>query len=363
MRGNEHTSNKKREKMSVDKEEESGKRPVKKGRNPKGMAKEPQKPPRKPKEEPEEEDYPEDDDLEDEEDLEDEDDEEEEEEKPKPNPKKGAKPNKAGKADGEEKDYFWMKVLIVTIVIIWGSLFAGSWAGNYLLESKLFAKKTAADSGDPKKPKVWKTVIEEDEKGGLSKTAVLTDNTDELKIDDFRNIDDPIPGIDDQSLKKLDPQSILPIQEPVPSNDPTPDQSGAPQTPEPSGTEPASQSVPTPDSTQSPAPEIPHPPLDETANAGTQTGESGVVEKVSNSLLPPEGSYNIQIGAFSSEENAGKMADELKAKGHETVIERVSIDGKDSFKVKIIEKDSKESAAKKADELKSEGYDAIVVPR
>ena len=42
----------------------------------------------------------------------------------------------------------------------------------------------------------------------------------------FRNIDDPIPGIDDQSIKNFTPQDISPLQEPTHSNSSSPNLNG-----------------------------------------------------------------------------------------------------------------------------------------
>ena len=113
--------------------------------------------------------------------------------------------------DSDEPDYFWVKVLVVTIIIVWGALIAGSWAGNYFLKSDFF-KRHNSQVVDDNKPKVWKTIVEVDKSGAVSKSAVLADNTDDLQIDDFRNTNEPIPGIDDQSLKSL--KDIEPLQEP-----------------------------------------------------------------------------------------------------------------------------------------------------
>ena len=118
--------------------------------------------------------------------------------------------SESSKEEEKQTDYFWMKALITMIVVIWIALFAGSWAGNYMLESKLFLKKNHSD--DQNKPKVWKTIISDDN----TKTVVPVDNTDELKIDDYKNTDEPIPGIDDQSLKTLQAKDLM-IQEPIPS--------------------------------------------------------------------------------------------------------------------------------------------------
>ena len=134
------------------------------------------------------------------------------EEKSKKKPEK--KTNKEEKDEEDEPDYFWVKVLIVTIIIVWAALITGSWAGNYFLKSEFF-KKYNSQVVDSNKPKVWKTIVEVDKSGVVSKSAILADNTDDLQIDDYRNTNEPIPGIDDQSLRNL--KDIEPLQEP--SND------------------------------------------------------------------------------------------------------------------------------------------------
>ena len=134
------------------------------------------------------------------------------EEKSKKKPEK--KTNKEEKDEEDEPDYFWVKVLIVTIIIVWVALITGSWAGNYFLKSEFF-KKYNSQVVDSNKPKVWKTIVEVDKSGVVSKSAILADNTDDLQIDDYRNTNEPIPGIDDQSLRNL--KDIEPLQEP--SND------------------------------------------------------------------------------------------------------------------------------------------------
>ena len=134
------------------------------------------------------------------------------EEKSKKKPEK--KTNKEEKDEEDEPDYFWVKVLIVTIIIVWAALITGSWAGNYFLKSEFF-KKYNSQVVNSNKPKVWKTIVEVDKSGVVSKSAILADNTDDLQIDDYRNTNEPIPGIDDQSLRNL--KDIEPLQEP--SND------------------------------------------------------------------------------------------------------------------------------------------------
>jgi len=210
----------------------------------------------------------------------------EKEKKKKQKSKYKNKENKEEDSD-EEPDYFWVKVLIVTLIIIWAALIAGSWAGNYFLKSEFF-KKYNSQVVDENKPKVWKTVVEVDKSGAVSKSAVLADNTDDLQIDDFRNTNEPIPGIDDQSLKNL--KDIEPLQEP--SND------------------------------------------------------SSAIE--------------IQIASEETMDNANKIAEDLKAKGYNPVVEPFVENGVNRFRVKISES-SEENANKKLEELKALEYKPLII--
>ena len=201
--------------------------------------------------------------------------------------KKDKKNNKKEDSDDDEPDYFWVKVLIVTIIIVWGALIAGSWAGNYFLKSEFF-KKYNSQVVDENKPKVWKTVVEVDKSGVVSKSAVLADNTDDLQIDDFRNTNEPIPGIDDQSLKSL--KDIEPLQEP--------------------------------------------------------SSDSSAIE--------------IQITSEDTMENANKIAEDLKAKGYNPLVEPFVENGANKYRVKISES-SQENANKKIEELKALNYKASII--
>ena len=254
------------------------------------------------KEESEEESEDEDDSEEDEEDNSDEEDSEDKvekiedskkieevSEKEKNKKQKSKDKNKENKEEDseEEPDYFWVKVLIVTLIIIWAALIAGSWAGNYFLKSEFF-KKYNSQVVDENKPKVWKTVVEVDKSGAVSKSAVLADNTDDLQIDDFRNTNEPIPGIDDQSLKNL--KDIEPLQEP--------------------------------------------------------SDDSSAIE--------------IQIASEETMDNANKIAEDLKAKGYNPLVEPFVENGVNRFRVKISES-SEENANKKLEELKALEYKPFII--
>ena len=69
--------------------------------------------------------------------------------------------------------------------------------------------------------------------------------------------------------------------------------------------------------------------------------------------------YKVQVGAFSTESNAEKLAKKLKAKGYETIIVFV---GK-LYKVQLGAFSSKTNAENLAEKLKNDGFDSIVTTK
>jgi len=250
------------------------------------------------------------------------------------------------------KDYFWVKVLVIAIVIMWLSLAAGTWVGNYLTEHKIIPTKEDTVISTEQKPKVWKTIVEVDEKGDVSKTAKLENPEENLNIDDFRNIDDPIPGLDDRSTKTPRPSDIKIVQEPVKQEPPplpgaTDNRTEEPKPTETTSAEP-SQGSQVDSSKENKTNPTENPTPKPTVSAEPKTAENNE-------------SYNIQMGSFANQENANKMIEDLKNKGHNATIEKVVSGDKEFYKVKI-NGSSQKDAKNKADELKKEGFDAIVTP-
>ncbi|MBR0518580.1 SPOR domain-containing protein, partial [bacterium] len=105
---------------------------------------------------------------------------------------------------------------------------------------------------------------------------------------DFRNTNEPIPGIDDQSLKNL--KDIEPLQEP--------------------------------------------------------SDDSSAIE--------------IQVASEETMDNANKIAEDLKAKGYNPLVEPFVENGVNRFRVKISES-SEENANKKLEELKALEYKPLII--
>lgn len=271
-----------------------------------------------------------------------------------------------GKKRKEEKppgkDYFWMKVVLVTIVIVWISLFAGSWVGKKIADEKITQERRSSSSiAAEQKPKTWKTIVSTDDS-----QAVMSGKTgDEINIPDFRNIDDPIPGLDDQSIKNAADAIPVPVQEPpgtaqetqtTPEPPPLPTEQNTTQKADGSvQTVPAAASEPSPSASSS----VPEPPK-------TQTAEPSVSPTASQSPKAQEnggaaGNYELQMGSFANQENADKMAAELKQKGHSVRVEKVKDGDREYFKVKTDNLGDQESAREQADKLKKDGFDAIII--
>jgi cell division septation protein DedD len=299
--------------------------------------------------------------------------------------------------DKIEKDSFWIKVLIITIVIVWCSLIAGNWVGHYIADTKILVKRTASlgeKNTVAEKPKGWKTVVGLDNQGRVSQDTRQEEPVPELKVTDFRNIDDPIPGIDDQSIRTLGkgddssgttdngvPPSLpekLKVKEgsgtyvtegdpdSIKKETPQEDLKGKPvvdKTATPSPTKAALSSptpTPTPASTQARVAPKESPGKDKTKDDSKDAPK----DKEGAKKTPDAGAYDLQIGSFSSQQNASKMLDDLKQKGYSAHIEKVKDGDKEYFKVKMEEKhDSREAAQSRAGKLKEDGFDAIIISR
>lgn len=282
------------------------------------------------------------------------------------------KKHKEEDSDDNYKDYFWVKVLVVTIVIIWLSLAAGTWVGNFLTVNKILPSKADTEVSAEQKPKAWKTIVEVDNHGNLSKTGQLDGSSENVNIDDFRNIDDPIPGVDDQSIKVLNSPDINVVQEPpkpvpppLPGASVTPSES--PSSPEP---QPSESSTATATATKTQDTNEDHKEKKEHKEskdpAEKKPSPEPTLAKPAKTPEPSQpnsnGNYNIQMGSFSNQGNADKMIDDLKKKGHNATVEKVTSGDKEFYKVKITNSPSQKDAKDKAEELKKEGFDAIVTP-
>ncbi|GEM_PF-2179642 len=299
-----------------------------------------------------------------------------------------------------EKDSFWIKVLVITIVIVWASLVTGSWAGHYFVETQIIGKQTALsdDKSLPaEKPKNWKAVVSLDRQGKVANPDQNKEEDSELNVPDFRNIDDPIPGIDDQAIRTLGKEQELKADESTKppalpekltddkeqKDSVKKDETAVPPEKQPSDTSKAPSS---PDvSTPSPVPSKsqsesvrPVQPTKDSAKPAQSTPESSKVkesspeagkkdpakkEQASQDKKQEPSDYDIQMGSFANPENADKMMTDLKQKGYKARVEKIKEGDREFYKVKMDKLDSKESAQDRAGKLKQDGFDAIIISR
>jgi len=76
----------------------------------------------------------------------------------------------------------------------------------------------------------------------------------------------------------------------------------------------------------------------------------------SPSQPPPSGNYYLQVGAFSSQNNADKMVALLKEMGYGATVEKSS----NLFKVKVFGFTSKPEASNAVQKMKTKGIDAFI---
>jgi cell division septation protein DedD len=296
-----------------------------------------------------------------------------------------------------QKDSFWIKVLIITIVIVWCSLIAGNWAGHYVADTRILNKRSLASDErnlPGERAKGWKKVVGLDNQGRISQDTRQEEPGPDLNVKDFRNIDDPIPGIDDQSIRTLgkgeddssagdkglppslpdklkvseSPGSYVTEGDPdsIKKETPVEDLKGKPvieKTATPSPTQ-AAASSPTPTLSPSPSPAKQKESTEKDKSKDGDKAKDSSKDKDSAKKPSDSGSYDLQMGSFSSQQNANKMLDDLKSKGYSAHIEKVKDGDKEYFKVKMEENhNSREAAQSRAGKLKEDGFDAIIISR
>lgn len=72
--------------------------------------------------------------------------------------------------------------------------------------------------------------------------------------------------------------------------------------------------------------------------------------------------FSVQVGAFVSRENAARLAEELKRRGHRAEVREGTMEGKQFYRVRVGQFSGRPEAAEKARELEQEGFPARVVP-
>ena len=134
---------------------------------------------------------------------------------------------------------------------------------------------------------------------------------------------------------------------PVPRPDPAAGARPEPQRSSPPEPEPAVVKEATGDDTRS-----------ETTGAGASSGSPAVVPKPATA----DGEWAVQVGSFSNQQNAGRLARDLEKLGYDVFVDRATTGGKTWHRVRVGPVASKAEAEALAGRLKAAGQTGSVVP-
>jgi len=223
------------------------------------------------------------------------------------------------------RDGFFSKVLVATIVVIWVALVGGNWVGHLAIQSGVLGKtEDVKFKVNEPRPKPWVTVDSRIQRE-LERSTGITPKAEETPATPAETPD-----------VSLTSRPVEPTGEPTPLEEPT----VAAETPTP-------QDIVTP----APPPKAPEPPaatpLDEKAPAATPA-------------LTGNGDFQLQFGSFGSQENARRLADELKSKGQEARVEEIQTASGPVFRVRGGSY-SESAAHEQMEKLKSQNVDAYIV--
>ncbi|MBA7544924.1 hypothetical protein ES705_37285 [subsurface metagenome] len=101
------------------------------------------------------------------------------------------------------------------------------------------------------------------------------------------------------------------------------------------------------------------PPLTEPSVVKTPTVEPGVKIVKESGIVSDKKVYTVQVGAFSKEEGAQRLAKEIRDKGYQTYV----IKGKTLYKVQVGEFKISEEAKAISEKLKKLGYEIWITTR
>lgn len=223
------------------------------------------------------------------------------------------------------RDGFFSKVLVATIVVIWVALVGGNWVGHLAIQSGVLGKtEDVKFKVNEPRPKPWVTVDSRIQRE-LERSTGMT------------------PKAEDTPATPAETPDVSLTSRPLePTGEPTPLEAPAAETPTPAGEET------TPAATPPKAPEPPvATPVEENAPAATPA-------------LTGNGEFQLQFGSFGSQENARRLADELKSKGQDVRVEEIPTASGPVFRVRG-GTFSESAAHEQMEKLKSQNVDAYIV--
>lgn len=224
------------------------------------------------------------------------------------------------------RDGFFSKVLVATIVVIWVALVGGNWVGHLAISSGVLGKSEDVKfKVNEPRPKPWVTVDSRIQRE-LERSTGITPKAEETPATPAETPD-----------VSLTSRPLEPTGEPTPL-------------------EPPAADTPTPVEEAAPAatPKAPEPPV------ATPVEESAPTPPAATPALTGSGEFQLQFGSFGSQENARRLADELKSKGQEARVEEIQTANGPVFRVRGGTY-SENAAHEQMEKLKSQNVDAYIV--
>lgn len=104
-----------------------------------------------------------------------------------------------------------------------------------------------------------------------------------------------------------------------------------------------------------PEPERAEPP-EQNAGDGSPPAQRPAAEPEQSGNLPSSGGWVVQLGSFSSEENAVRLSGEIRRQGYPVFVSKVTADGKTMHRVRVGPVAEKDEAQALAQRLKTSGH-------
>lgn len=236
----------------------------------------------------------------------------------------------------KKKDFFWLTVTVGACFVLLISILVGRFMGNYLVKTLPKAEAIKMPESVPL-PKGYSSLTPYTLLSGTAQTGLtptpsaqgttpLTKTSETTKLTETKKAAEESPASEEETQKAQEPS-----EETAPA-------------------------------------ETKKPPAVQTTNTKTQTPASATTastEPQKQTEMPAEAKtkdsvYRIQLGAFSTKENAQNLISDLKNKGFEGTVIPTKKDGKDYFRVQVGAYKNKESAEQIADDLKQKGYPVFI---
>jgi len=226
----------------------------------------------------------------------------------------------------ENQDYFWLKVVLIGLVVISISVLAGNWMGRYLVGKGVIPRQTPGEQTTPVVPS----------RPSQGSPTPL----EEIPISPFPDVTSSVSAFPSPTVTESK------TVEPSPSESETAKSDMIP--PKPTSTKKISPEKHLP--TKSPSPEKPLHSHSETPSISPTAGESTI-------------EFTIHVGSFAEEENLVKAVRVLKDMGYEPRLTKIEQENKIYNRVEVGSFSTRSQAEEEAKKIEEKGYKPRIVPR